>query len=482
MKDFTNIIIQFINDRYTHEFVLNIRNRGEWMKRSKLIKPLLEEHYPVIDYGKGIFLYDSAGKEYLDASSGAVTANIGHGVQEIAAAMKKQADKVSFVYRSQFTSEPAEKLAEKLAELTGGNLNWSFFVNSGSEATETAMKIAIQYWQEKGVKTKHKIVSRWLSYHGITLGALSMSGHSARRARFVPLLEDFPIIHPPYCYRCPYHDTAPECGILCAEELDTAIKRIGADHIAAFIAEPIIGAAGAAITPPPDYYKKIKEICVKNQVLFIADEVMTGFGRTGTMLACEHWGIEPDIVALGKGMGAGYAPIAAALVSDHVMEPILNGSKIVMSGHTLSANPQSCAVSLAVIEYMEKEQLFQKTTEKSLYLFKQLKKIQQKFPFIGDIRGKGLLIGIEFVADKRSKKPFPRNETVTAKAVQTAAQNGLLLYPAGAGDDGINGDAVIIAPPLTITKKEIDELIKRLTATLQDLKRKLQPGGISENG
>ena len=452
------------------------------MKRSKLIKPMLDDEYPVIDYGKGIFLYDSTGKEYLDASSGAVTANIGHGVQEVAMAMKKQADKVSFVYRSQFTSEPAEMLAEKLAELAGGNLNWSFFVNSGSEATETAMKIAIQYWQEKGMKTKHKIISRWLSYHGITLGALSMSGHSGRRARFVPLLEDFPAINPPYCYRCPYQATAPECGIPCAQELDMAIKRIGAEHIAAFIAEPVIGAAGAAITPPPDYYKRIKEICEQNQILFIADEVMTGFGRTGTMLACEHWGVETDIVALGKGMGAGYAPIAAALVSDHVMEPILNGTKVVMSGHTLSANPQSCAVSLAVIEYMEKEQLFQKTAEKSRYLFKELEKVEQNFPFIGDIRGKGLLIGIEFVTDKESKKTFPRNETVTAKVVQTAVQNGLLLYPAGAGDNGINGDAVIIAPPLTITKKEIDELIRRLTASFRDLEGKLQSGGTFGNG
>ncbi|MBB6444574.1 aspartate aminotransferase family protein [Bacillus benzoevorans] len=452
------------------------------MKGSKLIKPLLDEPYPVIDYGKGIFLYDTAGNEYLDASSGAVTANIGHGVKEIASAMKKQADKVSFVYRSQFTSEAAEMLAEKIAQLAGSSLNWSFFVNSGSEATETAMKIAIQYWQEKGVKTKYKVLSRWLSYHGITLGALSMSGHAARRARFVPLLDDFPAIHSPYCYRCPYHLSAPECGMVCAEELDTAIKRIGPEHIAAFIAEPVIGAAGAAISPPPDYYKKIKKICEENQILFIADEVMTGFGRTGKMLASEHWGVVPDIAALGKGMGAGYAPIAAALVSDHVMEPILAGSKVVMSGHTLSANPQSCAVSLAVIEYMEKNQLMQKASKTSGYLFTQLQKLQKKFAMIGDVRGKGLLIGLEFVRDRRTKEPFPRHDNVTAKAVKTAAQHGLLLYPAGAGTDGINGDAVIIAPPLTITNKEIDELMKRLTASFHDLTGLIQSGGTAGNG
>src|SRR3954468_9573237 len=211
----------------------------------------------MIDHGKGVYLYDTEGKRYLDAASGAVTANIGHGVTEIIEAMQEQAKKVSFVYRSQFTSEAAEKLAKKIAELTPGELNWCFFVNSGSEATETAMKMAIQYWQEKGVQTKSKVLSRWVSYHGITLGALSMSGHTGRRARFVPLLEDFPTIHPPYCYRCPYNKKAPECGYHCAQELETAIQRIGSEHIAAFIAEPVIGAAGAAITPPLGYYKKI---------------------------------------------------------------------------------------------------------------------------------------------------------------------------------------------------------------------------------
>ena len=193
------------------------------MTQTNLIKPMLETIYPVIDYGKGVYLYDKTGKEYLDASSGAITANIGHGVEEIIEAMHEQAKRVSFVYRSQFTSDAAENLARKIAELSVGDLNWSFFVNSGSEATETAMKIAIQYWQEKGIYTKNKVLSRWMSYHGITLGALSMSGHTGRRARFIPLLEDFPVIHPPYCYRCPYNREAPECGYVCAQELDTVI-------------------------------------------------------------------------------------------------------------------------------------------------------------------------------------------------------------------------------------------------------------------
>ncbi|WP_442594203.1 aspartate aminotransferase family protein [Neobacillus sp. D3-1R] len=438
------------------------------MEQSYLIKPMLDTNYPVIDYGKGVYLYDKEGKKYLDASSGAVTANIGHGVEEIIDAMHEQAKKVSFVYRSQFTSEAAEKLASKIAELTNGDLNWSFFVNSGSEATETAMKIAIQHWQEKGITTKTKVLSRWVSYHGITLGALSLSGHTGRRARFVPLLQDFPVIHPPYCYRCPYHLEAPGCGHLCAEELETVIKRIGANQIAAFIAEPVIGAAGGAITPPKDYFKKIKEICERNEILFIADEVMTGFGRTGKILASEHWGITPDIVALGKGMGAGYAPIAAALVSDHVMEPILSGSKSVMSGHTLSANPQSCAVSLAVLEYIEKNGIIDEVESKSCYLRNHLEKLKNEFEMIGDIRGKGLLIGIELVQNRELKTPFPRKMLATQKMIELAQNNGLLIYPAGAGIDGVNGDAIIISPPLTITKRELEELTRLLKKTFQD--------------
>ncbi|MDQ1145390.1 adenosylmethionine-8-amino-7-oxononanoate aminotransferase [Bacillus sp. SORGH_AS 510] len=437
------------------------------VENSFLIKPMMGEIYPVINYGKGVYLFDMEGKKYLDAASGAVTANIGHGTEEIIEAMQEQAKKVSFVYRSQFTSEPAEKLAKKIAELIPGDLNWSFFVNSGSEATETAMKMAIQYWQEKGVQTKTKVISRWVSYHGITLGALSMSGHTGRRARFVPLLEEFPVINPPYCYRCPYNLEAPTCNYMCAEELETAIRRIGPEQIAAFIAEPVIGAAGGAIAPPKDYFKTIKKICDKFDILFIADEVMTGFGRTGTMLACEHWDVIPDIVAFGKGMGAGYAPIAAAVASEKVMEPIMAGSKSVMSGHTLSANPQSCAVSLAVLEYLEKYKIISDVENKGTYLKNQLEKLKNQYPFIGDVRGKGLLLGIEFVMNQRDKTPFPRNELVTQKMIALAKERGLIVYPAGAGIDGMNGDSIIISPPLIISKREIEEIVLILKDTFQ---------------
>ncbi len=459
-------------------FVCLQGKRSEKMDRTYLIKPDLDEDYPVIDYGKGVYLYDITGKRYLDASSGAVTANIGHGVQEITDAMLNQARKVSFVYRSQFSSIAAENLAKKIALSTPGDLNWSFFVNSGSEATETAMKIAIQYWQEKGRPRKTKILSRWVSYHGITLGALSMSGHPGRRSRFVPLLADSPVISPPYCYRCPFNKQPNTCEYECAKELDLAISRVGPESVAAFIAEPIVGAAGGAITPPKDYYKIIKEICEKHEILFIADEVMTGFGRTGTMLACEHWDIIPDIVSLGKGMGAGYAPIAATLVSERVMAPIQNGTKIIMSGHTLSANPQSSAVALAVMDYLEKQNILTEVEPKGTYLLNLLGKLKNKFSFIGDIRGKGLLIGVEFVGNPKTKQSFPRELKVTERIIKVAKDQGLLLYPAAAGLDGTSGEAIIISPPLTITIREIEELVKLFSSALNKIAEELAIQGV----
>ncbi|AXN37197.1 aspartate aminotransferase family protein [Peribacillus butanolivorans] len=449
------------------------------MEQSSLIKPVLGGAYPTISHGEGVFLYDKEGKNYLDASSGAVTANIGHGVQEIIDAMKKQANQVSFVYRSQFTSEPAEKLAKKIAELTKGELNYSFFVNSGSEATETALKIAIQHWQEKGKPKKHKIISRWMSYHGITMGALSMSGHPIRRERFTAMLESYPSVSPPYCYRCPLQLDPHTCGMACAKELEATIRRIGGDNIAAFIAEPVIGAAGGAIVPPDGYFQKLKKICEEHDILFIADEVMTGFGRTGKMLASEYWDVEPDIVTFGKGMSGGYTPIAAAVMTRKVMEPIMNGSQSIIGGHTLSANPLSCAVSLAVLEYVEKNNLVEKSADRGKNLIRGLKKLGEKYSFIGDIRGRGLLIGMEFVQDKSTKSSLPKGVDVTNEIIKLGMKNGILLYPAAAGLDGVTGAAIIISPPLTISEDECAELLMRLDITLRQFNEQILPGHLS---
>ncbi|WP_017727498.1 aspartate aminotransferase family protein [Halalkalibacterium ligniniphilum] len=438
------------------------------MGGSHLIKPLLDGIYPTVSYGKGVFLYDTDGKAYFDASSGAVTASIGHGVKEVIEAMNRQANKVSFVYRSQFTNEPAEQLAERLASLLPGALNHCFFVNSGSEATETALKIAIQYWQEKGRPMKTRILSRWMSYHGITLGALSMSGHHERRKRFEPLLNSCPQMEPPYQYRLSNKSVA--------EELERLISRIGPEHIAAFIAEPIVGAAGGALVPEPSYYKEMKQVLDKYDILFIADEVMTGIGRTGSMLALEHWGVIPQIVALGKGLSAGYAPLAATIVSDDIIEPIKAGSKLIMSGHTFSANPQACAAGLAVLNYMEKNDLFTRSKILGEELIQRLVAIQLNSSIIGEVRGKGLLIGIEFVKDKKAKIPFPKAVKLTERLIMLARQEGVLLYPASAGIEGGDGDAILIAPPFTMSNQELNDLLQRLEVVFATLEKQLIGG------
>ncbi|MBU7591674.1 aspartate aminotransferase family protein [Metabacillus halosaccharovorans] len=451
------------------------------MNRSLLIKPSMKEEYPTVTHGEGIYLYDKEGKRYIDGSSGAVTTSIGHGVSEIIEAMHEQANKVSFVYRSQFTSEPAEKLAVKLNELLNADEDyWSFFVNSGSEATETAMKIAIQHWQEQGHYKKNKILSRWVSYHGITMGALSMSGHVSRRERFVSILEDYPAVSAPYCYQCSLKKSYPSCQLACANEIETVIKRIGPGQIAAFIAEPIIGAAGGVIIPPDGYYQQVKAICNKYDILFIADEVMTGIGRTGEMFGLHHWGIQADIIALGKGMSAGYTAIGATLASEKVMKPILQGSNSVMSGHTYSANPQSAATALAVLQYIEKNQLVQNVKIQGEYLLQKLLFELEESKIIGDIRGIGLMIGVEFVSDKSTKRPFDKKLMITNKIVVKAREKGLLIYPSSAGQEGAHGDAIIISPPFIITKSQMDELVSILKEVVFEIQKEV--GGVGLGG
>ncbi|MGD8191777.1 aspartate aminotransferase family protein [Brevibacillus ginsengisoli] len=442
--------------------------------RNYCIRPELGKTYPTVSHGKGIYLYDQNGNAYIDGCSGAVTASIGHGVEEVAEAMHEQARKVSFAYRSHFTSDAVEELAAKLAQWSPGDVNWSFFVSSGSEATETAQKIAIQYWQEQGNTRKNRIISRWMSYHGITMGALSMSGHVLRRKRFVPLLADYPAVSAPYPYRKPTGLTDEEFGLRCADELETAILRVGAENVAAFIAEPIIGASGGAIVPPDGYFQRIREICDKHQILFIADEVMTGIGRTGKKFGIDHWQVVPDMMALGKGMSAGYTPMAATIVSDAIIETITQGSASIMAGHTYSANPQSAAVCLAVMSYMEKHNLVENARIQGEYLLQELAKLTEEFSIVGEARGRGLLCGLEFVKNQKSKEPFPLQKGITNRLIQRAFTKGLMIYPAVGAIEGIAGDAIIVAPPLVITKEEIDQILAILRETIKEIQAELQ--------
>lgn len=445
--------------------------------QTHLIKPILGTEYPEISYGSGVYLYDTSGKQYLDGSSGAMTAGIGHGVKEIRDAMYEQAEKVSYVFRGQFTSQPAEELADTLARKAPGDLNWSFFVNSASEANENALRIALQYWQEKGQPGKNRILSRWMSYHGVTLGALSMSGNVIRRQRYESLLNDFPAVAPPYSYRCPIDDPNMSCGLACANDLERAILQAGPENIAAFIFEPVIGASGGAVVPPPEYHERIKEICDQYDILMIADEAVTALGRTGKMFAMDHWGVQPDLMALGKGLAAGYSPIGATLVSDRIIETIENGSKMMMSGHTLSANPQSTATSLATLRYIEKNRLVENSAYQGEVLKEGLHEIARNYPFIGDVRGLGLIWGLEFVANKETKQSFDLRAEVTNRVIKKGYEKGLILYNAAGGMSGTEGDAIMITPPLVITSEEMSDLLGRLEAVIQEVSAELYKEG-----
>lgn len=435
----------------------------------KIIIENPDHSLPYISHGKGIYLYDTDGKEYIDGSSGAVTANIGHGVEEIIESMNEQARKVSFVHRGHFMNGHADKLSGKLASWAPGDLNNALFVNSGSEATEMAQKLAIHYWQEKGFGQKNRILSRWTSYHGNTLGALSMSGHPLRRQRFSNILEDYPCVSVPHYYRCANEYTQEEFALRSANELETAIFRIGSDNIAAFIAEPIIGASGGAITPPQGYYQRIREICDENNILFIVDEVMTGMGRTGKNFGIDHWEVVPDLMALGKGMGAGYTPIAATLFSDRIIDVINKGSGSISYGHTYGGNPQSSAIALAVMEYLEKHQIVENSAKQGSYLMGQLERAISKFPIVGEVRGKGLLCGMEFVGNQETKESFPASTNLMQRIIARAFEKGLIVY---AGSSGV-GDAIIIAPPLVVTDKEIDKIISILFETIEEVQNEL---------
>ncbi|MGB5654354.1 MAG: aminotransferase class III-fold pyridoxal phosphate-dependent enzyme, partial [Robiginitalea sp.] len=373
--------------------------------------------------------------------------------EEVIELIKKQAEKLIYVYRSQFGSHESERLATQLFEKSPyGRLEYSFFVNSGSEAIETAMKIAYQYWQEKGCPNKNQFITRQKSYHGITLGALSLSGHALRRERFEKVL------HTRLSLNADLENDILEAQ---TAELIELIEKTGSDNIAAFVAEPIVGAAGTALAPQPGYYERIREICDTHSILFIADEVMTGLGRTGKWFGLEHWSAQADIVAIGKSLGAGYAPIAATLLTSEIIDPIKKGSGFIMSGHTYSGHPLSCAIASKVIEVIEQEQLIAHVDEMGNYLKKQLESLKQSYTFIQTVRGKGLLIGIEF---------DPEIEGLAKRCLEICYENGLLVYPSVGGKYGRNENGLLIAPPFIITKSQADAMVQILQYSLDTLK------------
>jgi adenosylmethionine-8-amino-7-oxononanoate aminotransferase len=337
-----------------------------------------------------------------------------------------------------------------------------FFVSSGSEAMETASKLALQYWREKGQPEKTELISRHTSYHGSTMGALSLSGHPVRRRAWSGVVRSYPRVVAPSCYRCPFDLTFPTCALACANDVERALLEVGSDRVAAVVVEPIVGAAGGAITPPDGYYERVAELCQANDVLLIADEVLTGVHRTGPFLALSHWGVTADLVALGKGLAAGYTPLSAVLISDRVADAITDGSGLFVHGHTHASNPLSAATGLAVLRWCEANGVFDRVPVLGEYLGGALGALGQRHRVVGEVRGRGLLWGVELVADRDTKARFPGG---AAAAVECARRQGLLIYPAGDG----TLDAFLVAPPLTISESEIDEIVQRLDRTLDAL-------------
>jgi adenosylmethionine-8-amino-7-oxononanoate aminotransferase len=419
--------------------------------------------------GEGIYLWSREGKRFIDGSAGPICVNIGHGVEEVTEAVQRQMKEVSYVHSSHFITKSVRDCAEKLASLAPDTLNHVFFSCGGSEAVESAAKMARQYHLLSGEPKRSKIIARWQSYHGNTLGALSISGNIARRKRYVPMLIDFPHIPPAYCYRCWYGKTCDSCDLECARALDMQIKANGPEYISAFIAEPFVGATLGSLPAAPGYFQLIREICDEHGVLFISDEVMTGLGRTGKTWGIDHWGTTPDIIATAKGLAGGYLPLGATIASDKVYDGF---KEPFAHGHTYGSHPVVCAAGFAVLEYMEKHNLVERSRVNGEYLHKKLESLYEH-PSVGDIRGMGLFAGIEFVQDKETKEPFDPKIRYNGRVVDQCFENGLLVYPGSGTVDGVKGDHIQVAPPLVVSKEEIDEILELLDKSIGEVEAKV---------
>jgi adenosylmethionine-8-amino-7-oxononanoate aminotransferase len=429
--------------------------------------------HPMVERGEGVYLYDTEGRRYLDGSGGAIVVNVGHGVREIADAMARQAAQAAYAHPTVFTSRPAEAYAAALAEVVPLPDARFFFLSSGSEAVETAIKLARQVQVERGRSGRYLVISRWQSYHGTTLGALAVAGKPKMRRPFLPMLPEVPHIPPPYCYRCPFDLTYPGCHLRCADALEEEIKRIGPDNVAAFIAEPVSGATLGAVVPPDGYWHRIRDICDRHGVLLIADEVMTGFGRTGRWFALQHWDVVPDIVAMSKGTAGGYCPLSVTAARGELVDAIVSGSGDFVHGGTFSHHPVATAAGLATLRYLQQHDLVARAARKGELLGGKLRQGLEDPPCVGDVRGIGLMWGIEFVAHRDSKEPFPPETHFAQRVAEAAFERGLIVYPSSGCVDGTAGDHLTLGPPFVITAEQMDEMVALLRHAVEAVLERL---------
>ena len=418
---------------------------------------------PTVASGEGPWLIDTEGRHYLDASGGAAVSCLGHNHPAVLRALHEQLDHIAFAHTAFFTNEPMERLATELTAAAPPGIERVWFTSGGSEAIEAAIKLARQYFVEIGEPERHRLIARRQSYHGNTLGALAAGGNEWRRQAFAPLLIRTEHIAPCYAYRDRHPDeTETAYGLRVAEELRERIEAVGPERVMAFIAEPVVGATAGALPPVPGYFRRIREICDEYGVLLILDEVMCGMGRTGSLFACEQDGVRPDMIAVAKGVGAGYQPLAALLVSGHIHDTIRDGSGFFQHGHTYMGHPLACAAGRAVLGALRDDGLLERVNPLGTKLRARLEERFSSHPNIGDIRGRGLFLGLELVADRATKAPFDPALALHARIKREAMQRGLMCYPMGGTIDGRNGDHVLLAPPFIIEDEHIDLIVERL--------------------
>jgi len=424
---------------------------------------------PVAVSGQGIEIVDSAGKRYLDASGGAAVSCLGHGHPAVTAALHAQLDKLAYAHTSFFTTEVAEQLADMLIADAPQGIGHVYLVSGGSEAIEAALKMARQYFVERGQKQRRHIIARRQSYHGNTLGALAAGGNEWRRAPFAPLLTETHHVDPCFAYRFQEPGESEEAyGRRAADALEAKILELGADTVMAFVAETVVGATAGAVPPVKGYFKRIREICDTYGVLLILDEVMCGMGRTGTLHACEQEGIAPDLMTIAKGLGGGYEPIGAVLAGEHIFKAFAEGSGFFQHGHTYIGHPLACAAGRAVQQTIKRDNLLANVQAMGAHLRRRLGERFGNHAHVGDIRGRGLFQAIELVEDRLTKVPFDPARKLHAKVKKAAMARGLMVYPMGGTIDGQRGDHVLLAPPFIVTADQVDEIVERLGAAVDD--------------
>lgn len=423
--------------------------------------------HPKIVRAEGVFLYDPEGNAYLDGSGGAIVVNAGHGVASISQAMAEQAAKTAYIHPTMFTAEVIERYAAELAKIVPLEAAKFYFLTSGSEAIEAAIKLARQIQVERGEEGRYLTISRWMSYHGLSLGALAVSGKPKMRQLYQPMFQDVPHIPPPFCYRCPFKLEYPTCDLKCAAALEEEILRQGPEKVSAFLAEPVSGATLGAVVPPPEYWPRIQQICERYGVLLIMDEVMTGMGRTGKWFAAEHWQVTPDILTIGKGAASGYFPLSIVATRGEWLDLIARGRGDFSHGGTFSHHAVGAAAGLATLEYLRQHQLVDGVEEKGQFLRQQLQDRLAELPYIGDLRGIGLMWGIEFVRHKESKQPFDPDLHLGQRIADEALRLGLVVYPGSGTVDGNLGDHVMVGPPFCITQGETVQLAEMLEKAIR---------------